>query len=163
MRRREVCADIIPTAAQMKTLNQDTNLTKARRGTHGVVVSFMRGLDLSGSIQGADGVGGVLAVKAGNSAQCGAMTNTTHFTCYDGNGNVTALVNAADGAVAGQYGFDAFGNPLRVTGPLRFPPAGAAQRRTDRTFWSGCSGAGLPRRSPRPVSPSSSRAIPAPV
>jgi RHS repeat-associated protein len=86
--------------------------------TNGVVVSFMRGLDLSGSIQGAGGVGGVLAVKAGTSAQCGTMTNTTHFTCYDGNGNVTALVNAADGSESARYEYGAFAERLRETGPM---------------------------------------------
>lgn len=105
----------------MKMLHQNTNLTKARRGTHGVVVSFMRGLDLSGSIQGAGSagsVGGVLAVKAGSSAQCSAMANTTHFTCYDGNGNVTALVNTADSSESARYEYSPFGEPLRATGPL---------------------------------------------
>ena len=102
----------------MKTLNQDTNLTKARRGTHGVVVSFRRGLDLSGSIQGAGGEGDFLAVRTGTSTQCSAMTNTTHFTCYDGNGNVTALVNAADSSERARYEYSPFGEPLRATGPL---------------------------------------------
>ena len=86
--------------------------------TNGVVVSFVRGLDLSGSIQGAGGVGGVLAVKAGSSAQCGAMANTTHFTCYDGNGNVTVLVNAADGSESARYEYAPFAERLRETGPM---------------------------------------------
>lgn len=86
--------------------------------TNGVVLSFMRGLDLSGSIQGAGGVGGVLAVKAGSSAQCSSMANTTHFTCYDGNGNVAALVNAATGAESARYDFGPFAERLRETGPM---------------------------------------------
>ncbi len=86
--------------------------------TNGVVVSFMRGLDLSGSLQGAGGVGGVLVVKAGPSAQCGAMTNTAHFTCYDGNGNVTALMNAATGAESARYECGPFAERLRETGPM---------------------------------------------
>jgi YD repeat-containing protein len=86
--------------------------------TNGVVVAFMRGLDLSGSIQGAGGVGGVLMVKAGSSAQCGAMANTTHFTCYDGNGNVAALVNAATGAESARYEDGPFAEQIRMTGPM---------------------------------------------
>jgi len=86
--------------------------------TNGVVVSFVRGLDLSGSIQGAGGVGGVLAVRAGTSAQCGAMANTTHFTCYDGNGNVTALVKADSGELTARYEYGAFAERLRETGPM---------------------------------------------
>ena len=57
--------------------------------TNGLVLSFMRGLDLSGTIQGAGGVGGLLAVSF--------KTNGAHFACYDGNGNVVALVKASDG------------------------------------------------------------------
>jgi len=86
--------------------------------TNGVVVSFLRGIDMSGSIQGAGGVGGVLAVKAGTSAQCDNMANTTHFTCYDGNGNVTALVNAATGAESARYAYGPFAEPLQRTGPM---------------------------------------------
>jgi RHS repeat-associated protein len=86
--------------------------------TNGVVVSFMRGIDMSDSLQGAGGVGGVLAVKAGTSAQCGNMANTTHFTCYDGNGNVTALINAATGEESARYEYDPFAEPLRITGPM---------------------------------------------
>ena len=56
-----------------------------------VVASMMWGLDLSGSLQGAGGVGGLLAENlAGNGAQ---------FVCYDGAGNVSALVSATNGAV----------------------------------------------------------------
>jgi RHS repeat-associated protein len=86
--------------------------------TNGVVVSFMRGLDLSGSLQGAGGVGGVLVVKAGASAQCGAMASTTHFTCYDGNGNVTALLDAAAGEASARYEYAPFAEKLRETGPM---------------------------------------------
>jgi len=57
-------------------------------------------------------------VKAGPSAQCGAMANTTHFTDYDGNGNVTALLNAATGTESARYEYGPFGEPIRLTGPL---------------------------------------------
>ena len=86
--------------------------------TNGVVVSFLRGLDLSGSEQGAGGVGGLLAV--------GCPTNGTHFVAYDGNGNVSALVSASDGTVSAEYAYGPFGEPVRATGtmaktnPIRF-------------------------------------------
>ena len=86
--------------------------------TNGVVVSFMRGLDLSGSIQGAGGVGGVLAIKVETAVPSSPLANTTHFTCYDGNGNVTALVNAATGAESARYEYGAFAERLRETGPM---------------------------------------------
>ncbi|MCW5551781.1 MAG: RHS repeat-associated core domain-containing protein [Verrucomicrobiae bacterium] len=78
--------------------------------TNGLVMSFMRGLDLSGTVQGAGGVGGVLAVTF--------KSNGTHFFCYDGNGNVTALVNAANGAESARYEYGPFGETIRMTGPV---------------------------------------------
>jgi hypothetical protein len=51
-----------------------------------LVASFVWGTDLSGSMQGAGGVGGLLAENlAGNGVQ---------FVAYDGNGNVADLVSA---------------------------------------------------------------------
>jgi hypothetical protein len=85
--------------------------------TNGVVVSFMRGLDLSGTVQGAGGVGGVLAVQVGSAGPAG-LAGTTHFTCYDGNGNVTALVNAATGEESARYAYGPFAEPLQRTGPM---------------------------------------------
>lgn len=86
--------------------------------TNGLVMSFMWGLDLSGSMQGAGGVGGLLAVSF--------KTNGTHFVAFDGNGNVAALVNAADGTISANYEYGTFGEPIRITGsvgklnPIRF-------------------------------------------
>ncbi len=78
--------------------------------TNGLVMSFMRGLDLSGSLQGAGGVGGVLAVSF--------KTNGTHFCAYDGNGNVAALVSAANGSASARYEYGPFGETIRMTGPM---------------------------------------------
>jgi RHS repeat-associated protein len=79
-------------------------------GENHPVVTLMRGLDLSGTMQGAGGVGGLLAVSLRNEG--------AHFVCYDGNGNVVALVNAADGSESGRYEYGPFGELLRVTGPV---------------------------------------------
>jgi RHS repeat-associated protein len=75
-----------------------------------LVQSYLRGLDLSGSLQGAGGVGGLLAITT--------ATNDTHFFAFDGNGNVVALVDADDGSVSAVYDYDPFGNELRATGPM---------------------------------------------
>jgi RHS repeat-associated protein len=73
-----------------------------------VVASMMWGLDLSGSLQGAGGVGGLLAENlAGNGAQ---------FVVYDGAGNVSALVSATNGAVTATYEYGPFGELTRATG-----------------------------------------------
>jgi RHS repeat-associated protein len=41
---------------------------------------------------------------------------TRHFVAYDRNGNVTALVNAADGSISARYEYGPFGEPIRATG-----------------------------------------------
>ena len=71
----------------------------------------MWGSDLSSSMQGAGGVGGLLEVSYHGSS----LTNC--FPAYDGNGNVSALVNAA-GTVAANYEYGPFGEVIRATGPL---------------------------------------------
>ncbi|HEY5915492.1 MAG TPA: RHS repeat-associated core domain-containing protein, partial [Verrucomicrobiae bacterium] len=72
--------------------------------------SFMWGLDLSGSIQGAGGVGGLLEI---NDPEKGI-----HFASFDGNGNLNALVKAADGTTSARYEFGPFGEVTRATGPM---------------------------------------------
>jgi RHS repeat-associated protein len=90
--------------------------------TNGVVASFMRGSDLSGSIQGAGGVGGVLAVNFGlstlNLQPSTPFPPSTHMVSYDGNGNVVALHNAADGVESAAYEYGPFSESIRVTGPV---------------------------------------------
>jgi RHS repeat-associated protein len=43
---------------------------------------------------------------------------TNAFVAFDGNGNVTALVNAGDGTVLGNYEYGPFGEVIRNSGPL---------------------------------------------
>jgi RHS repeat-associated protein len=87
------------------------NLLAALNGTNNAVVkSFLWGSDLSGSEQGAGGVGGLLLVNLG-SAGCA-------FPAYDGNGNVSGLVSASDGTLTAQYEYGPFGELLRANGAL---------------------------------------------
>jgi RHS repeat-associated protein len=44
------------------------------------------------------------------------MTNC--FTAFDGNGNVSALVDASNGTVAANYEYGPFGEVIRATGPM---------------------------------------------
>jgi RHS repeat-associated protein len=75
-----------------------------------IAASFMWGTDLSGSMQGAGGVGGLLAENlAGNGVQ---------FAAYDANGNVAALVSASSGTVTANYEYGPFGEVIRATGPM---------------------------------------------
>ena len=70
--------------------------------------------DLSGSEQGAGGVGGLLFVSVFPST-INSPPSTTLTPSYDGNGNVTAWLEAATGAVSAAFDYDAFGNLLAVT------------------------------------------------
>jgi len=86
------------------------NLVGELNSTNGPVRSYAWGLDLSGSPQGAGGIGGLIAANIG--------TNGTHFVVFDGNGNITALVDAGSGTVSAQYEYSPFGETLRATGPM---------------------------------------------
>ncbi|HYC71645.1 MAG TPA: RHS repeat-associated core domain-containing protein, partial [Opitutaceae bacterium] len=75
------------------------------------------GLDLSGSLAGAGGVGGLLMVQEGGNS---------YLPAYDALGNVHGMIKASDGSLAAAYEYDAFGNTLRESGtyaasnPFRF-------------------------------------------
>jgi RHS repeat-associated protein len=75
-----------------------------------LVRNFTWGTDLSGSLQGAGGVGGLLLAEEIN----GGITTAYHFH-YDGNGNVTEITDL-NGDSAASYRYDAFGNTLSGTG-----------------------------------------------
>ena len=74
--------------------------------------SFTWGIDLSGSMQGAGGVGGLLMTSL--------ITNNSitsnYFPTYDGNGNVSEYLNES-GEVSAHYEYDPFGKTTVATGP----------------------------------------------
>jgi RHS repeat-associated protein len=78
-------------------------------------VSYTRGLDLSGSLEGAGGIGGLLARSVHPASGIGHPTSAYYHG--DGAGNVTALL-APDSTLAARYGYDPFGNQLWQSGPL---------------------------------------------
>lgn len=75
------------------------------------------GLDLSGSLQGAGGTGGLLATKT---------ATAVHAPALDGNGNVGACFDLATGAESARFDYDPFGRLLQAVGaeaanlPFRF-------------------------------------------
>lgn len=71
-------------------------------------VTYTRGRDLSGSLQGAGGIGGLLA-------RTDAADSTHLFYHADGNGNVTALESSQE-RISGKYLYDPFGNTLAISG-----------------------------------------------
>jgi RHS repeat-associated protein len=62
--------------------------------------TYLWGMDLSGTMQGAGGVGGLLSVKSGSAV---------HYPAFDGNGNVSEYLDG-NGAVAAHFEYDPFGN-----------------------------------------------------
>jgi RHS repeat-associated protein len=90
------------------------NLVAEVDGANNLVRSYIWGNDLSGSLQGAGGVGGLLAVKP--------LSGAAHFAAYDGNGNVSALVDGSTGSISAQYEYGPFGELIRASGPMAANP-----------------------------------------
>ncbi len=83
--------------------------------------SHVWGLDLSGTPQGAGGVGGLLWTTV-------AATSKTYIAAADANGNVIAYVDSADGIVAGKRDYGAFGEAVITTGVAGSLPFGFSSK-----------------------------------
>ena len=70
--------------------------------------SYVYGLDLSGSMQGAGTIGGILWEN---------LNGVVAFPAYDGNGNLTDLTDT-NGASVAHYEYDPYGNTIAKTGTL---------------------------------------------
>ncbi len=68
---------------------------------------FVWGKDLSGSVHGAAGVGGLVLIE---------LDGDVYFPIPDGNGNIRALVDNT-GTVQAEYEYGPFGEPVRASGP----------------------------------------------
>lgn len=71
--------------------------------------SFVWGLDVGGTQFGAGGVGGLII---------DSVASVNNFVGYDGNGNISALFNATNGATEARYEYGPFGDLIRATGAL---------------------------------------------
>jgi RHS repeat-associated protein len=87
-----------------------------RDGNNTPTLTLSRGRDLSGGLQRAGGIGGLLA-RTDHSTFNLQPANGHAFYHADGNGNVTALINT-NLAVVAKYLYDSFGNTLSKSGPL---------------------------------------------
>ncbi|MCF7707605.1 MAG: RHS repeat-associated core domain-containing protein, partial [Verrucomicrobia bacterium] len=99
---------------ERKFLYYGWNLIAELDGNNDVVRAYMWGLDMSGTLQQAGGVGGLLGVDDAGQG--------FHFVAYDGNGNVMALVDADDGTISAEYEYGPFGELIRATGPMSDNP-----------------------------------------
>jgi RHS repeat-associated protein len=77
-------------------------------------VQYTRGLDLSGTIEGAGGIGGLLMRSHGYSAGNWSTHNAYHS---DANGNVTALMNSS-GVLQASYKYNPYGGLISSSGTL---------------------------------------------
>ncbi len=78
--------------------------------TNGLVRNFVWGSDLSGTMHGAGGAGGLLTINV--------TTNGAHFPIFDGIGNINALVSTSSGEQTAIYEHGPFGELVRAVGPL---------------------------------------------
>ena len=71
-------------------------------------LAFFWGPDLSGTLQGAGGVGGLVAVS---------IAGQFYFPGYDNNGNVVGYWDES-GSLVAEYAYDAFGNTISSSGSM---------------------------------------------
>jgi RHS repeat-associated protein len=94
----------------------DGNLVVQERDANNLpTTTYTRGKDLSGSFEGAGGIGGLLARTAQSYSD--APLNGQSYYHSDGNGNITMLINDTQTVMA-KYLYDAFGNILAKSGLL---------------------------------------------
>jgi len=117
-RRIQKVSEIFTNGAWIATLDHrfiydDWNLLAAVNNTNGLEKSWCWGLDLSGNLKWAGGVGGLLFMTIHTGANAGV-----NFHCHDGNGNVVLLLSASTGNSTARYEYDPFHRLLRTTGSL---------------------------------------------
>ena len=84
------------------------NLVAQLDGNGQLEKSFIWGTDVSGTMQGVGGVAGLTAMTVHNGPY-----PVTYLYCYDGNGNVGALISADTGEEVARYAYGTFGELLR--------------------------------------------------
>lgn len=102
-------------ASTIRFIYDGWNLVAELDGNNAALRTYVWGLDLSDTLQGAGGVGGLLALNDYAVVGVGARS---HFVSYDGNGNLTVLVNASDSTITAQYVYGPFGENLRASGSI---------------------------------------------
>jgi RHS repeat-associated protein len=105
--------------SERRYLYDGWNVIAEMDGAAAIRRTFAWGLDLNGGVSSAGGVGGLLQIHDADAGK-------TLLPAFDGNGNVTVLLNADSGAIEASYEYSPFGELLRASGsyaaanPLRF-------------------------------------------
>jgi len=111
--RRRIERDYKWTGVWVKTnevhfIYDGLTLVQERNTNNKVLVTYTRGLDLSASLSGAGGIGGLLARTD---------TNGTTYYHADGNGNITALMDGGENIVA-RYLYNLYGKLIGQWGTM---------------------------------------------
>ncbi len=101
-------------SATIRYIYDGNRVIQERNSSNTPTVAYTRGSDLSRSLEGAGGIGGLLARSDGYSA--GNWTNHNYYFA-DGNGNVTYMINSSQAMVA-SYRYDPYGNTISSSGSL---------------------------------------------
>ena len=112
----DVSADAWHVVSETRYVYDGMRVIQERDGNNTPTVSYTRGTDLSGSLEAAGGIGGLLARSHAYQSGSG---NWTNHNCYaaDGNGNVTYLLTSSQGLGA-SYKYDPYGNLITSSGTL---------------------------------------------
>jgi len=95
IRKTVVNTDTGQTISDLIFLYDGWNLiAEVNAQTGELIRTYVWGLDLSGTFQGAGGIGGLLWINVETGSHAGR-----YFAAYDGNGNVMGLISASDGSV----------------------------------------------------------------
>jgi RHS repeat-associated protein len=101
-------------SSETRYLYDGMRVIQERDSSNTPTVSYTRGMDLSGTFEGAGGIGGLLARSSGYSA--GAWS-TNHYYHADGSGNITALVDSTQ-AISATYKYEPFGRTISSSGTM---------------------------------------------
>lgn len=102
--------------AETRYIYDGFQVIEERDSSNSPTAHYVRGLDLSGSLGGAGGIGGLLSRE---------WSSNTGYYHADVQGNITAMINSS-GTVNADYHYDSFGNTLSQSGswaavnPYRF-------------------------------------------
>ena len=90
-------------------------VVQERDANNNPLVTYTRGNDLSGTLQGAGGIGGLMA-RTDYGQEIPGSPTTAYFHA-DGNGNITMLIYMNQ-LIGAKYLYDPYGNTLSMSGPL---------------------------------------------
>jgi RHS repeat-associated protein len=93
-------------------------IAQERSSGNNPLVTYTRGTDLSGSLEGAGGIGGLLSRGAHAGSPNYQLSSAAHYHA-DGNGNVTMMVGTGSPTIKAYYRYDPFGRTLASGGSLQ--------------------------------------------